>query len=210
MPRYALGETTNADQLSSSAEEPAPGKVFKGEPMLSCFPASICACASLRRSCRAICHLYDLVLAPAGLKLTQYILLYAINEAGEIAHCELADHFAASEETFSRRLASARKSGWVTVKSGDRNRKIYALTESGRERLLVATPYWERAQRRMHSELGDMNWSKLSELTEQITQAAIRAETARSKNGRVHSLAIPSPQVLRAGAGESSTPPELL
>jgi DNA-binding MarR family transcriptional regulator len=158
--------------------------------MSSSFPASICACASLRRSSRAMCHLYDLVLAPTGLKLTQYILLYAINEAGEIAHCELAHHFAASEETFSRRLASARKSGWVTMECGDRNRRFYSLTESGRALLFRAMPYWEGAQQRLRTELGDMNWNKLSEMAELITQAARRAELAPSKNGATHSVAI--------------------
>jgi len=86
------------------------------------------------------CHFYDLVLAPTGLKLTQFIVLYVIGQAGEIAHCELADHFAASEETFSRRLASARKSGWVSVKNGERNRPVYRLTDRGRALLKTATP----------------------------------------------------------------------
>jgi DNA-binding MarR family transcriptional regulator len=151
--------------------------------MSSSFPASICACASLRRSSRAICHLYDLVLAPTGLKLTQFILLYAIGQAGDIAHCELANRFAASEETFSRRLASARKSGWICVKTGERNRRVYCLSERGRALLKMATPFWERAQQRMRSELGDMAWKRLSEFADRITRAALRAEIARSKNG---------------------------
>lgn len=146
----------------------------------------MCACASLRRSSRAVCHLYDLVLAPTGLKLTQFIVLYVIGQAGEIAHCELAKHFAASEETFSRRLASARKSGWVSVKTGDRNRRVYCLTERGRALLKIATPYWERAQQRMRQELGDMAWKKLGAFADRITQAALQAETARSKNGHSH------------------------
>jgi len=160
--------------------------------MSSSFPASLCACASLRRSCRAICHLYDLVLTPTGLRLTQFILLYAINEAKEIAHCELANHFAASEETFSRRLASARKSGWIIMKTGSRNRRLYRLTEKGRAILNTATPYWERAQQRMRSELGDMDWNKLSEMAERITQAALRAELAPSKNGPRRSIELQS------------------
>lgn len=165
------------------------------------FPASICACASLRRSNRAVCHLYDLVLAPTGLKVTQFTLLYAIGKAHEIAHCDLATYFAASEETFSRRLASARESGWVSVKTGDRNRRIYGLTESGRELLRMAIPYWERAQQRLRSELGDMDWSQLTELAERITQAALRAETARSKNDCRPSLAALPPSALAAMSG---------
>ena len=170
----------------------------------------MCACASLRRSSRAVCHLYDLVLAPTGLKLTQFTLLYAIGEAKEIAHCDLAIHFVASEETFSRRLASARKAGWVSVQTGDRNRRIYSLTESGRELLHMATPYWERAQHRMRSELGDMDWGMLSEMAERITRAALRAESARSRNGTMHSLAALRPSTSPAFAKEFASPAELL
>lgn len=153
------------------------------------FPASACACASLRRANRAVSHLYDLVLAPTKLKATQYIILQAIGHAGEIAHCDLARHFAASEETFSRRLASARAAGWVRMKMGKRYRRVYCLTEQGRNLVELATPYWERAQERMRRELGEIEWAMLSDFAERVTQSAIRAEQTPLRNGRPHSAA---------------------
>ncbi|HTX41777.1 MAG TPA: MarR family winged helix-turn-helix transcriptional regulator [Acidobacteriaceae bacterium] len=157
--------------------------------MDSSFPASVCACASLRRASRAVCHLYDLVLAPTKLKVTQFVILRTIGEAGEIAHCDLARYFAASEETFSRRLASARASGWVSMKIGSRGRRVYALTEQGARMLELATPYWERAQERMRRELGEPEWSVLYGFAERLTQAALRAEQTRSANGRPRTAA---------------------
>lgn len=151
---------------------------------MNTFPVSVCACASLRRASRAVCHLYDLVLAPTGLKQTQFVILQTIAEAGEIAHCDLARMFAASEETFSRRLALARKSGWVRMVMGERHRRLYGLTERGIRLLETATPYWERAQERMRRELGEEEWQALSAFAERVTQAAIRAEMAPAKNGR--------------------------
>ncbi len=153
------------------------------------FPASVCACASLRRANRAVSHLYDLVLAPVRLKATQYIILQTIGRAGEIAHCDLARLFTASEENFSRRLASARASGWVQMKVGKRYRRVYCLTDEGRRILERATPYWERAQERMRSELGEAEWAMLSEFAERVTQSAIRAELAPRRNGRPSSSA---------------------
>ena len=153
--------------------------------MDSSFPASVCACASLRRASRAVCHLYDLVLAPTKLKVTQFVILRTIGEAGEIAHCDLARYFAASEETFSRRLASARASGWVSMKIGSRGRRLYALTEHGARMLELATPYWERMRR----ELGEPEWSVLYGFAERLTQAALRAEQTRSANGRPRTAA---------------------
>lgn len=157
--------------------------------MESPFPAFGCACASLRRANRAVSHLYDLVLAPTRLKATQYIILQAIGQAGEIAHCDLARQFAASEENFSRRLASARAAGWVRMKVGKRYRRVYCLTEQGQKILESATPYWERAQERMRRELGEIEWAMLSDFAERVTQSAIRAELAPRRNGRPASAA---------------------
>lgn len=156
-------------------------------PFSSTVPLS--ACASLRRASRAVCHLYDLVLAPTGLKATQYIILQAIADAGEIAHCDLARIFAASEETLSRRLASARESGWVRMKLGERSRRVYCLTERGQRLLETALPYWERADDRLKRELEPSDWQGLSDFAERTTQAAIRAEKAPSKNGRPITMA---------------------
>lgn len=156
------------------------------------FPSSVVplsACASLRRASRAVCHLYDLVLAPTGLKATQYITLQAIADAGEIAHCDLARIFAASEETLSRRLASARESGWVRMKLGERSRRVYCLTERGQKVLEAALPHWERADDRLRRELGELDWQGLSEFAERTTQAAIRAEKAPARNGRPRPVA---------------------
>ena len=90
------------------------------------FRAIPCACANLRRASRAICHLYDLVLAPKRLKSSQFTMLQAIGESGEIAHCELASEFAASIETLSRRLAGARKAGLVQAHLDRRRRRVYS------------------------------------------------------------------------------------
>jgi DNA-binding MarR family transcriptional regulator len=150
---------------------------------------SLCACASLRRTSRAVCHLYDLVLAPTGIRSTQFSILKAIFEAGEVAHCDLARLFVASEETFSRRLASARRAGWVRMTVDARRRRLYRLTDEGRQVLDRATPYWERAQDRMRRELGELDWSLLAEFAERLTRAAMRAENAPSRNGRPKAVA---------------------
>lgn len=142
------------------------------------------ACAILRRASRAVCHLYDLVLSPTSLKATQFIILKAIANAGAVAHCDLARFFNASEETFSRRLGSARRAGWVRMTVDARRRRVYSLTDEGRQVLDRAMPYWERAQDRMRRELGELDWSMLSGFAERVTQAAIRAELAPSRNGR--------------------------
>ena len=156
---------------------------------LMATPEFLCACANVRRASRAVCHLYDLVLAPLQLKATQFSMLQAIAGAGEIAHCDLARQSAASEETFSRRLASARKNGWVSMRIGNQQRRLYQLTEEGLAVYRAALPHWERAQERMRRELGDIEWQKLIGFADRLTQAAIRAESAPVRNARPRSAA---------------------
>jgi DNA-binding MarR family transcriptional regulator len=142
----------------------------------------VCACAHLKRASRAVCHLYDLVLTPTHLKVTQFTLLRAIAEAGEIAHCDLARQSIGSEETFSRRLASARRSGWVLMRVGGRQRRMYRLSESGEQTLRNAMPFWERAQDRMRRELSEKEWQTMLSVATRIADAAMRAENAPRRN----------------------------
>lgn len=144
---------------------------------------SKCACVNIRRASRAICHLYDLVLGPAQLKATQFTILQTIDESGEIAHCDLATDIAASIETLSRRLANARKCGWVRMQIGKNGRRLYSLTPKGKRVLEEALPHWERAQLRLRRSLGEADWQLLASFTERLTSAAIRAETMPFSNG---------------------------
>jgi DNA-binding MarR family transcriptional regulator len=142
-----------------------------------------CACVNIRRASRAICRLYDLVLGPTQLKITQFVILQTIAESGEIAHCELAKDIAASVETLSRRLGAARKAGLIRMQVGKRGRRMYSLTPKGRQILEESLPYWEKAQGRLRLALGEIDWQVLPTLTERITLAAIRAETRPFSNG---------------------------
>ncbi len=144
--------------------------------------ATACACTALRRTNRAVSHLYDLVLAPAGLKATQFMILQVIAEAGEIAQCDLARDFSLSIESLSRRLAGARKSGLVRMKTGEHQRRMYSLTPAGHDLLERAWPYWERAQLRLQDALGSDEWSILHGFAERLTKAAAMAEMLPSPN----------------------------
>ena len=148
-----------------------------------------CACVNIRRASRAICNLYDLVLGPTQLKATQFTILQTIDESGEIAHCDLATDIAASVETLSRRLANARKCGWVRMQVGKNGRRLYSLTPKGKRALDEALPYWERAQLRFRRSLGEADWQMLASFTERLTSAAIRAEAMPSCNGAVKHVA---------------------
>lgn len=123
------------------------------------------------------------------MKATQFMILQAIAEAGEIAQCDLARDLAASAETLCRRLASARRAGLVVRHAGDRRKQVYRLTAKGRKLLDEALPYWERAQERLQASFDGPDWEMLASFTERLTAAAIRAESLPVSNrGGVRNL----------------------
>lgn len=154
--------------------------------MNSSIRTTICACTGLRRANRAVCHLYDLVLAPTGLRATQFMILQVIAEAGRIAQCDLAREFVVAVDTLSRRLAGARKQGLIVMESGEQRKRIYRLTPKGNAALERAVPYWERAQARLRSALGEEDWEMLARFTQRVAEAAVKAENAGMKNAQAN------------------------
>lgn len=147
------------------------------------------AFAALRTASRAITQFYDLVLAPTGLKGTQFVILQAIHEAGEVAQCDFARDFAIAVPTLSRRFGGLRRKDYIQIRRGDRHgERIYSLTDKGLETYKNALPYWERAQYRLRTALGEDSWAQMLQLADRIRQAAVDAEQLRTDNQRPASL----------------------
>jgi DNA-binding MarR family transcriptional regulator len=130
-----------------------------------------------------VTRLYDLVLAPTGLKATQFIMLKAIHDAGEIAQSDIACQHAVAVETLSRRFAGLRRKGWIELRIGKKHaRRLYVLTDRGRNVLASALPSWDLAQRRLRYSLGEDDWMNLLCLSGRICLAARAAEQLRINN----------------------------
>lgn len=146
-----------------------------------------CLCLAARKAARAVTDLYDLVLSPAGIKATQFSLLNVIGKAERISQHDLGTQLAVAPETLSRRLSTAKASGWIELQRGaDARQHMYGLTQAGRERLQQAQPYWERSQSRLRSCLGSEKWEAALSVLGQLLAAAREAETARLPNTAHH------------------------
>ncbi|HEU5231421.1 MAG TPA: MarR family winged helix-turn-helix transcriptional regulator [Terriglobales bacterium] len=142
-----------------------------------------CACSLTRRAARSVTQLYDVVLAPLGMKATQFVLLRAISEAGEIAQWQLSKDLSIAVETLTRRLATMRRAGWIELHSGtDRREHLYTATPRGQQQLETALPYWYRAQERLREQLGEEGWKETQACLDRLAVAAERSLTARVKN----------------------------
>ena len=65
---------------------------------------SPCVCNTLRMATRAVTQLYDDVLRPSGLRVTQFSILAAIARLGEAGVSQLADALAIEQTTMTRSL----------------------------------------------------------------------------------------------------------
>jgi DNA-binding MarR family transcriptional regulator len=133
-----------------------------------------CACQDLRRASRIVTRIYDQELAKAGIEITQFGLLTALDLMEEANQKRLSAGFAMDSTTLTRTLGLMQKQGWVKVRRGkDRRERLFSLTRAGREQLAMAQPYWEAAQRRLRKELGDAGWKSMKQTVSQLTEAAL-------------------------------------
>ena len=135
-----------------------------------------CACASLRRTARAVTQLYETELQGTGLKATQLTLLQALERMGASSQGALGELLALDPTTLSRTLRPLERAGWLRAAPGKDRREVrWTLTPAGRRRLARAEPAWERAQRRLRAGLATRHWRLLTEDVAAVAAAARRS-----------------------------------
>lgn len=146
--------------------------------------ATTCACTAVRRANRAVTQLYDLALAPIGMKATQFSMLQVIAECGEIAQCEFARRYSISVETLSRRFSWLRRRGLVALRLGSHSERIYRVTDLGHAAIENARSRWKNVGDRLQQELGSNDWEMFLSICRRGACAARSAEQLKLCNGR--------------------------
>ncbi len=114
-----------------------------------------CACFNLRKATRAVTQLYDESLRPAHLRATQFSLLTVLEQAGTVSMTRLAELAVMDRTTLTRNLELLERERLVRIRPGtDARVREVSLTPTGRDRLMAALPYWERAQAHVTRRLG--------------------------------------------------------
>jgi DNA-binding MarR family transcriptional regulator len=118
--------------------------------------AILCNNAALRRAARRLGQLYDDVLAPSGLRTTQYSLLAQIAVMGSPALGELAEIMVMDASALSHTLRPLTRDGLVSfvVDNRDRRKRRIVLTEAGKAKLEQTTRLWSEAQSRFERVFG--------------------------------------------------------
>src|SRR5689334_24259873 len=109
-------------------------------------PLSPCVCSTLRMATRVVTQLYDDVLRPSGLRVTQFSTLAAIARLEEANLRQLEDALAIDQTTLTRSLALLERDGLTErVANPDRRVKAMRLTARGRAAVEAGRPLWRRA-----------------------------------------------------------------
>jgi DNA-binding MarR family transcriptional regulator len=156
-------------------------------------PTPACACGRLRRATRALTQLYDDLMAPAGLRVTQFSLLRTLARDGSVKISQLAATQLLDRTALSRNLDPLVELGHVEIVRGrDARTKEVAITRKGAAALRAAEPYWTRAQKEVAQRVGV---AKLDALIKTLGEL----ESLHPSN-----VGRPSPRSSRSSAGRGS------
>jgi len=118
-------------------------------------PSPPCTCGRLRRATRALTQRYDDLMAPSGLRVTQYSLLRTIASSGVCRLSDLAETLLLDRTALSRTLDSLAERALVEITPGrDARTREVSLTRAGERALKAARPHWQRAQSEVAKTIG--------------------------------------------------------
>ena len=76
-----------------------------------------CVCFASRKAARQITQFYDAGLAPAGLRITQFLTLAALSQTGNVAVNALAERLDIERTAMGKMLGFLARDGLITIPS---------------------------------------------------------------------------------------------
>jgi DNA-binding MarR family transcriptional regulator len=117
----------------------------------------------MRKANRQISRFYDAHLEPAGLRVTQFLILAAVNEVGSAAINALAERLDIERTAMGKMVGILERDGLVSIQPSptDGRSRLIELTEAGRRLHDEAVPLWHEAQRQFEQLNGTENVAAL-------------------------------------------------
>ena len=114
-----------------------------------------CTNLRLRQLMRRVAQHYDLEMAKAGLKTTQFSLLSYVFKLGPLRPGDLARSMRMSASTLTRNLKPLIDAGWIELAAGSDSRsRSVVITPAGRAKREQARQHWKVAQKSLNQLLG--------------------------------------------------------
>src|SRR2546428_9309784 len=138
--------------------------------------AGECIAVRLRMLNRVVTNIYDNVLRPLDLKVSQMNVLVAAAKMGTVRPLEVCEYLHLDVSTLSRNVERMKARGWLeVVPDKDRRSQPFRLTPQGRKLLGKAGPAWSGAQQRVKQVLGDGVVKRLNPGLKRASNGAARA-----------------------------------
>ena len=161
---------------------------------------SPCICNTLRMASRAVTQLYDDVLRPSGLRVTQFNILAMIARMGEANLRQLEGTLAIDQTTLTRSLNLLERDRVIErVPHPDGRIKAMRLTSKGRRALETARPLWARAQDKVLRELGTKAWADAQRRLAYLLRIAVKKRKLSRGPRRGKPSSVPRRRSLVAG-----------
>jgi len=126
---------------------------------------SRCSCTALRKATRRISQLYDVALAPSGLKTTQRAILGQISRSQRPTVGHLAEALVMDPGALAHTLKPLERDGFVAITPDphDRRNRLITLTRQGRTKLAETDVLWASAQAGFEAAFGQARSDALRE-----------------------------------------------
>ncbi|HNR04565.1 MAG TPA: MarR family winged helix-turn-helix transcriptional regulator [Bacillota bacterium] len=132
---------------------------------------SVCYCINLRRAANAVTDLYNRVLLPIGLTVSQYSLLINIGRLKACSVSDLAGYVGLERTTLVRSLKPLFKLKYIEdVSEKGRRSRLLKVTESGQQVLNQGEVLWRTAQAELEKKVGKEKLEQLSEILSQLVE----------------------------------------
>lgn len=109
-----------------------------------------CVANQVRQLNRSLSRIYDEQLRPHGLKISQFTILVAIANLGEVTPQTISSTLSLERSTLSRGLERLIQKGWLTANYSNKKRiQTVAVTEAGKKQIAEASRAWSKAQKQV-------------------------------------------------------------
>jgi DNA-binding MarR family transcriptional regulator len=110
----------------------------------------------VRSAARHVTQLYDQILAPVGLHVTQFSILAKLKRLGPLTINALAKDMVMDRTTLSRNVLPLERDGLIKIQASaaDGRAKELQLTKAGEKRLQAGREAWAHAQKRFETGFG--------------------------------------------------------
>jgi DNA-binding MarR family transcriptional regulator len=134
--------------------------------------ARTCACFNFRKASRSVTQFVDQILAPAGLRSTQLVILITAELFGPSSIARLARELVMDRSTLTRNLKPLLAMGLLQLLlSSNGKHKSVEVTDLGRSALVKAAPYWRCAQTHLVGRFGAEQWDRLMADLDRVVEA---------------------------------------